>query len=412
MNLKYKIKNLPHTSGIYLFYDTKKELVYVGKATDLKSRVGSYFKGQKTNRPIEQMIHEIKDIKHKQTDSVLEAILLEGVYIKKYQPKYNIDWKDDKSWNYIIITDDVYPKVVTIRQHELDNIINDADFKQFKYTFGPYPGVKTKEMMQILQKLFYISTCSVPESGHKVKPCFYYQLGQCLGVCTGEITSAQYKKKVIAPLVKFLKGNKKSLLKDLERKMKIASQKEKFEEAVRLRNQISNLQKIQDIALLNKSFFNKSKVVDNRRLVIEGYDISNLGSDDKVGSMVVFESGMPSKGKYRKFNIKTVVGQSDVDCMAEVLRRRLKHEEWSLPDVFLIDGGKPQVGVALKILKEYNLDVPVVGIAKGPKRNKNEFIIKGLAQKSVQENKNLFIQVRDEAHRFAIKFNRSKRKIK
>ena len=157
MNLKAKIKNLPHEPGIYLFYDIKKELIYVGKATDLKNRVGSYFSKTTPNpllrkegikRPIEQMIDEVKDIKYKQTDSVLEAILLEGEYIKKYQPKYNVDWKDDKSWNYIIITKDDYPQVKTIRQHELTNVIpakpclpadraGIQDKGEYQHIFGP-----------------------------------------------------------------------------------------------------------------------------------------------------------------------------------------------------------------------------------------------------------------------------------
>ena len=110
---KKNLKTLPTTSGIYLFYNSKKELIYVGKATNLKSRVRSYFSGKRTSRPIEQMIDQVKNIKTIQTDSALEAIILEGNYIKKYRPKYNIDWKDDKSWNYIVITDEKFPRVLT-----------------------------------------------------------------------------------------------------------------------------------------------------------------------------------------------------------------------------------------------------------------------------------------------------------
>jgi len=450
-NLKDKIKKLPNTPGIYLFYNTKKELVYVGKATSLRNRVRSYFVGVKTSRPIEQMIHEVTNIKVIETDSVLEAIILEGKYIKKFRPKYNVDWKDDKSWNYIVITKDLYPRVETIREHELKKVdIGKNDI------FGPYPNLKVKEMMRLLQKLFYISTCFPPLSKGRLggvakklkknfhptsilpsgrgggKPCFYHQLGQCLGVCTGEISSTDYKKKVINPLKQFLKGNKRRLVINLERKMKLESKNKNFEEAGRLRDQIKNLKKIQDIALLNKSFIESlpstrlgdeilkqvqddSGVLGVRNLRIEGYDISNLGISDKVGSMVVFKDSEPSKKDYRKFNIKTVSGQSDVDCLAEVLERRLKHLEWDYPDIFLIDGGLPQVNRVKKILKTGLITIPVVGIAKGPKRQKNEFIFDqkdGNMVKFVRENQNLLINVRDEAHRFAIKFNREKRKIK
>ena len=362
--VKNNIRSFPDKPGIYLFFDSQKELIYVGKATSLKNRVKSYFVSTKTSRPIEQMIHKVVDIKTIQTDSVLEAIILEANYIKKFQPKYNVDLKDDKSWNYIVITNDKFPRVNTIRQHEFKNL--KLEIKNFQFTFGPYPGLKTKEMMSLLRKLFYISTCE----SDKGKPCFYRQLGQCLGVCIGEISPSEYKKKVIKPLVQFLSGKQKSLLKNLEREMKLASKNHEFEEAGRLRDQIRQLNRIQDVALLNKSFVENEKLGNSeirklRNLRIEGYDISNLGTTGKVGSMVVFENNEANKSQYRKFKIKTVVGQSDVDCLGEVLIRRLKHTDWPLPEVFLIDGGMPQVNRTKKILNSLNINIPVVGIAKG-----------------------------------------------
>jgi len=148
---------------------------------------------------------------------------------------------------------------------------------------------------------------------------------------------------------------------------------------------------------------------------IEGYDISNLGSTGKVGSMVVFNNREALKSEYRKFKIKTVVGQSDVDSLKEVLERRLKHTEWQYPDIFLIDGGKPQVNAAMQILKKNKINIPLVGIAKGPERKRNDFIF-GVKDrefiKFVNENQDLLIRVRDEAHRFAITFQRSLRRLK
>jgi len=409
------IKLLPDEPGIYLFYNSQKQLIYVGKATSLKNRVRSYFAGAKSLRPIEQMIHEVVNIKFIKTDSVLEAIILEGDYIKKFQPKYNVDWKDDKSWNYIIITKDKYPQVKTIREREIQTSKH-LNVKTFKRQFGPYPGLKTRETMKILQRLFYISICKP----NAQRPCLYYEMNQCLGVCTGEISPAQYKERVIKPLIIFLKGQKKKLLTGLEKQMKELSKKENYEEATRLRNQINALTRIRDVALLNKSF-----VEDNWRTTdyglrttirrIEGYDISNLGGDDKVGSMVVFKDDEPDKNQYRKFKIKNVIGQSDVDCLEEIISRRLKHNEWTLGELFLIDGGLPQVNCVKKILKDKNINLPVVGIAKGPERKKNDFII-GNRDKNliiwVNKNKDLLIKIRDEAHRFAIKYNRSLRNLK
>ena len=412
-----KIKNLPDTPGVYIFYNSQKEIIYVGKASSLKSRVRSYFSGKKSPRPIEEMIHEVIDFKIEQTDSALEAAILEGYYIKKYLPKYNIQWRDDKSWNYIGISKDLYPRVLTIRQHEL----TDQKKKEFKNLYGPYPGLNTKEALRLLRKIFIFSTC---EPSAK-RPCFYYQLGQCLGVCTGEISAKDYVSKVIRPLCLFLDGQKKFLIKKIEKEMAVAAKSKNFEEAARLRNQLHHLQKIQDVALLNDSFL-KDKVKDSRfhgndnadtSLIkrIEGYDISNLGSSDKVGSMVVFDDSGSLKSEYRKFKIKTVIGQSDVDCLAEVLERRLKHNDWAMPDIFLIDGGLPQVNKTKSVLREAGVNTPIVGIAKGSLRKRNDFFVVTESveiKKWIKENKNLLIKVRDEAHRFAIAFNRAQRKIK
>ncbi len=406
-----KIENLPNSPGIYLFYNSQKELIYVGKATSLKNRVRSYFSGLKTPRPIELMIHEVTNIKWISTDSVLEAIILEGDYIKKYRPKYNIDWRDDKSWNYLVITKEKFPKLLAMREHEMKQKKQEA-LKKYKNIFGPFPNLNTKATLKILQKIFKYSTCAP----NQPRPCFNNQIGLCLGVCTNEITPQNYNKKVILPLILFLKGQKKNLLKKIKNEMKIAAKKHNFEEAGRLRDQIWSLQKIQDIAILNKDFVIENTPKEKKTIRIEGYDISNLGASGKVSSLVVFNTDGPIKSEYKKFNIKTVSGQSDVDCLKEVLTRRFNHWEWMLPDIILVDGGKPQVNAARQILDEEKMNLPIVGIAKGPTRKKNEFHFSAKEGneetiKWTMQNQNLLIKVRDEAHRFAIAFQRSKRKI-
>lgn len=410
--LSQLLAKLPSKPGIYLFYNTQKELIYVGKATALKSRVRSYFLGKRTPRPIEEMIHEVVDIKYKQTDSVLEAVILESVYIKKYLPKYNVIGKDDKSWNYIVVSKELYPHVSTLREHDVKllKLKNPRALKQFKYFFGPYPGLNTKAAMKLLRRIFHFSTCK-PLQG---KPCLYRQMGQCLGVCTGEISAFDYVKKVIRPLALFLQGHKKKVIKEFEKRMKAASKVEDFEEAALLRDQLKALYRIHDVALLNDSFF-KDLITDVQGITrIEGYDISNLGSTDKVGSMVVFNMSGPLKSEYRKFNIKSVVGQSDVDSLAEVMERRLKHSEWPLPQLFLIDGGRGQVNKIKAVLEARKVTIPVVGIAKGPERKRNDFILGSKNPNFIEwvsKHQDILIKVRDEAHRFAITFNRSKRKI-
>lgn len=409
--MKNKLKNLPSQPGIYLFFNSDKELIYVGKATSLKDRVRSYFSGSNTSRPIENLIHEVKNIKWIVTDSVLEAIILESIYIKDKDPKYNVLGKDDKSWNYIGITKDEFPTLKTIRQHEYKQLTDTEKRKKYGKIFGPFPGLKTKETLKLLRQIFTYSTCKPDQE----RACFYHQIEQCLGVCTNEITPAEYKRKSINPLSLFLNGKKKQLIKTLEQRMKRASRDENFEEAQRLRDQIQNLQKIHDVALLNKSFFiNPLKRLQNNYTRIEGYDISNLGSTGIVGSLVVFEHGEPIKSDYRKFKIKTLKGQSDVDALAEMIDRRAKRDDWPLPDLFLIDGGKPQVNKVNQVLKEHNIKTPVIGIAKGAARKKNEFHVPRNKKLTdwLGQHKNILIQVRDEAHRFAITYQRSLRKIK
>ncbi|MFH0857331.1 MAG: GIY-YIG nuclease family protein [Candidatus Magasanikbacteria bacterium] len=417
-----QLYSLPNTPGVYLFFDTHKKLIYVGKATSLRSRVQSYFRGARSNRPIEQMMHEVKDIQWIETESVLEAVILEANTIKQKNPKYNVIGKDNKSWNYICITKDEYPRIVTLRQHEMKQYLDEKNkqiknwtipySKEYELVFGPYPGLNTEATMKLLRKLFHYSDCK-PHSG---KPCLYRQMGICRGVCTGEISSSEYVKKVIRPLVSFLKGNKKKVIADFEKEMKKASKEERFEDATVLRNQIARLERIQDIALLNKDFFSyELESFKDPYSRIEAYDISNLGETGKVGSMVVFEDGNPKKKEYRKFKIKTVIGQSDVDCLEEVLERRLKHDEWMYPNLFLIDGGKPQVNRAKKILMKYGIELPVIGIAKGPERKKNEFVFAHPESDIIQwvsTHEDILIRARDEAHRFAIQYQRSLRKIK
>lgn len=388
---------IPSAPGIYLFFNFGKELIYVGKASLLKSRVRSYFVGKKSPRPIEEMIHEVAGVKWIATDSLLEAVILEGEYIKKFQPLYNIKWRDDKSWNYIVITKDKYPRVETAREHELK--LNGA--AGFLRVFGPFPGLNTKEALRILRKIFLFSDCK-PGIG---KPCFNYQLGQCLGVCVGEITREDYLKKVIRPLVLFLQGKKSAVIKNFIKQMKTASKAENFEEAARLRNQIRALQKIQDAALLNKNFLEIN--FPKQKFRIEGYDISNIMGTSAVGSMVVFENGEAVKNEYRKFRIKTVFGADDVGMLKEVIARRLKHAEWPMPDLILVDGGRGQVNAALSVLKNTGISIGVIGLAKGPSRKRND-IVNGSALRPIELNKLLpvLINVRDEAHRFAIVYHK------
>lgn len=406
MSIKNKLKKIPDSPGAYLFYDKDKKLIYVGKATSLKNRVKSYFQGLRSPRPIELMIHEVADIKYQTADSALEAAILESNLIKKYRPKYNVFWKDDKSWNYFLITREPYPALITLREHEVKQLSEEAK-KKYRNIFGPYPGLNIREAIKILRQMFHISFCR-PDAK---RACLYREMGECLGVCTGEISARDYRAKVIAPLAMFLGGKKQRLIKQIEKQMKLSAKEKNFEEAGRLRDQLKSLNRVRDIALINESFV-KEKIGSPPPVRIEAYDISNLGASGRVGSMIVFDGSGPVKNEYKKFNIKTVSGQNDVACLAEVLERRMKHDDWPAADAWLIDGGHPQVNRAVKIASGR---VPIIiGIAKGADRKKNEFIIgtrNSATMAFLNKNQGLLIRARDEAHRFAIKFQKTKRKL-
>ncbi|MFB6181517.1 MAG: UvrB/UvrC motif-containing protein [Candidatus Magasanikbacteria bacterium] len=427
-NKKEEIKNLPNKPGIYLFYSDG-ELIYVGKASSLKNRVKSYFqqsdKKEKTARevirPIEEMIEQVDDIEFKETDSALEAIILEAEYIKKHQPKYNVLGKDNKSWNYIAITAHKYPSVDTVRQHQYKNMEPEEREQKFEEVFGPYPKLNTKATLKILRKLFNYSTCQTKDRPEG-KPCLYYQMGKCLGVCTNEISPKEYRNKVIKPLKKFLSGEKDELIDQLKETMNKASENKDYEEAARIRDQIEALNHIHDVALLNESFVEDALSINKLKIGrIEGYDISNLGKTGVVGSLVAFKNGEAQKNQYRKFKIRDVEGQSDVDSLKEVISRRVKYlgEKTDFakedPDLILVDGGKAQVNATREVLAQKEIEIPVLGIAKGENRDKNELIIHDLKPeliKWIKENKQTLVEVRDEAHRFALKYQKKIREDK
>ena len=149
--MKIIFNTISETPGVYLFYNKHGKVIYVGKATNLRSRVRSYFRGQRTSRPIEQMMHEVARVEHRPTDSALEALILESNLIHELQPQYNVEGKDDKSWNYVCVTKDAYPRIQTVRGHELIP----SRQRQFAYVFGPYTsGPSLKKALKILRKLF------------------------------------------------------------------------------------------------------------------------------------------------------------------------------------------------------------------------------------------------------------------
>lgn len=384
-NLIKKTNKFPESPGVYAFLDKDNNLLYIGRSVSLKKRILSYFR-KDINLRIREMVGLAEKIKIKKTDNLLEAVILEANLIKKHWPKYNVKDKDNRSFLYIIIPKDEYPRPFVIRGQELKN----KRLKDFKnpYVFGPYQSASLLyAALKIIRRIFPYSVCQ-PFSG---RPCFDYQIGLCPGLCIGKISKHDYQKN-IKNIVLLLSGKKQKLL-----------QKLKNENPEKLKA----LKHIQDVSLILKEELSQPE----KFLRMEGYDISHLSGKEAFGSMVVFLGFKPDKKEYRLFKIKSAPKSDDLRALREVLIRRFKHKEWQFPDLILIDGGKPQVNFAYKALKKEKINVPIVGISK----YKNDKLVYPFNNKSAAifaKNKDILLKIREEAHRFSLKTSRKKRGIK
>lgn len=394
-------KNLPDTPGVYFFLGKRGAILYIGKATSLKDRVRSYFNADLlvTRSPlIVQMIDEATDIKWEETDSVLEALVLESNLIKKHQPKYNTQAKDNKSFNYVVVTDEDFPRVYTLREREiLEKKLKDT----IKYSFGPYPsGGQLREALRILRKIFPFRD---QKSKNPHSERFYKQLG--LAPDTGDSKAKKEYQKTIRHIQLFFQGKKSKLLKQLEKEMKQYAKEQMFEKANERKKQIFALTHIRDVSLIKSD---PGQFLDERQarsFRIESYDIAHLAGDAVVGVFTVVEDGEAQRGEYRKFNIRRNPGVNDTGALQEVLERRLNHTEWPLPRLIVVDGGKAQVNVMNRTLRESGLAIPVVGVVKDEKHRAREII--GDAKFKKEKEREIVLS-NSEAHRFAISFHRKK----
>jgi excinuclease ABC subunit C len=381
-------KKLPDSPGVYLMKDKSGLIIYVGKAGNLRRRVSSYFLAAHDAR-ISKMVSEIKTIDFIKTSNALEALVLEAKLIKEKNPPYNIREKDDKSFLYIEITEEKFPRVMLVRGKAVSS----------GERFGPFTSSgSAREAMKILRRIFQWNTHPESKIGTFNKPCFDYEIGLCPGTCVGEITHKEYIKN-IRRLKMFLMGKGERLLSSLRKEMETAAKRLDFEEANRIKKRIFALTHVADAALLGEP-----DAISESGERIEGYDISNISGDSAVGSMVVFTGGIPDKNEYRKFKIRSLSSPNDVGMMKEMILRRFKNP-WALPSLILVDGGISQVNVAREALAESGLKIPVVGMIKGRDRKGTALVgdyIK-IADKKALE------RVRDEAHRFAIGYHRALR---
>lgn len=537
LNIKAFLSNLPNQPGVYQMLGENGKILYVGKARNLKKRVSSYFSNRAKDKKTQVLMEHVQDVSITITHSENDALLLESNLIKKHKPHYNVLFRDDKSYPYIYITDEEFPRI---------DFYRGAKKGKGRY-FGPYPSAAAvRETIHIVQKLFGLRTCSDGFFAARTRPCLQHQIGRCLAPCSQEVISPEAYRENVQHTILFLEGKSQIILDELTKRMEHFAKELNFEAAAHIRNQIFRLRQIQErqyvsgeqgevdviglssaagvvaIQLLiirtgrvlgSRAYFPsvpvessaeeilmsfitqhylsanretpkeiildhklperewleralsesaKHKViistnvrgdrnkwleiantsakqsVANRLLNrvntkerfeefkevlslktmpkrIECYDISHTMGEETVASCVVFSLQGPLKSDYRRFNIKGITGGDDFAAMQQVLTRRFKHlDAEKMPDVVLIDGGKPQLTAAQKVFDELHIPMLAIGVAKGVTRKpgfETLYLPDHTAIHLPPDSLALHLiqQIRDEAHRFAITGHRNRR---
>ncbi|MEK7096134.1 MAG: excinuclease ABC subunit UvrC [Patescibacteria group bacterium] len=410
--LDEKLAKLPTSPGVYFHKNAAGEIIYIGKAANLRNRVRQYFHPSTllgagaSDLKTAQLVNEIADIDWTEVETEVDALFLEAEMVRRYMPPYNILLRDDKSLSYVRINyKSDYPTVAFIRQ-PLD------DGAQY---FGPYISInEVKKALRYLRRAFpYASSKPVNQK----RAGLHYHLGLDPGLEDGRTSLEDYRAN-LRKLMKYLRGNRLALVGEIEREMKAAAKARDFELAAKLRNQLFSLQALKrQVLFSDREMLDASKdqaLVELAKLLglsapprrIEGYDISHIQGTDTVASMVVFINGLPSKTDYRKFKMR-LPGNDDFGHMAETIKRRLRVEninKWGKPDLVLIDGGKGQLSVATAARDNVGQSkVPMIGLAK----RFEEIIVpkeRGFDIVALPESSHivkLLQRIRDESHRFA-----------
>lgn len=415
--------NIPNLPGVYQFLDQKDAILYIGKAKNLRKRISSYFHNLTAQESkMQNMLSQASSIRIIPLSSEFEALILEANLINKHQPKYNSIFKDDKHYIYIKITKEIFPRIVLARK--LDNQ---------DYFFGPFPSTRTvKEVLKFLRTIF--PYCD--QSRRYKKACLYTHLRLC-NPCPGNIVTLKGKEADIAKkqyqvnirhIRHILSGKINKVRTYIQRKMIIHSDRLDYEKAAAFRNCLQKLNYL--TANYHPSFLNlndylwgesswqqeKKELMEILRQFfprmidlgkIECYDVSNISGKYAAGALVAFIKGQPEKKLYRRFKIHLNGKPNDFAMLGEIIKRRLMHPEWILPELIVLDGGKPQLSAILKILADRGISIPVIALSKKEEEiivsNENRFKEIILPRRSYALR--LIQRLRDESHRFAHKYH-------
>jgi excinuclease ABC subunit C len=447
-DLRIKLREVPHQPGVYLMKDRLGSIIYVGKARDLRKRLSSYFMASRAMRSsvkVRALIDSIHDFEFHTVRNEDESLLLEGKLIKDYRPRYNTAFRDDKRFLLVKIRmQDPWPRFVATRARKEDGS---------RY-FGPFPHSSAlRETLDWLNRQFGLRICRPTHpSETDYRHCNADVIRNCSAPCANRITRDDYLARAEEACRVFEGKGRKDLLESLRQDMQTAAEALDFEKAATLRDVLQNLEKTLTPARRFRSGRgvpttiqpkeDLAELAEYLRLgapprVMECFDISNVSSNHIVASMVRFTDGQPDNANYRRYRIRTVAGQDDFASMAEVIHRRYSRillenhaahpdAEFSqentveaqrrlareglakiiLPDLVIVDGGKGQLGMAVRELRALGLhDLPVVGLAK----QHEEIFLPGITDPvRIPHDRGalkLMQRIRDEAHRFANGYN-------
>ena len=424
-----KLARLPDACGVYIFRDKKGDILYIGKAHSLKKRIKTYFLCPASFK-IQIMASKIAHVDCIITDTEPQARLKEAELIKKYLPVYNTALRDDKSFPLICISKEDFP-VIWIARRGNKRLINSLS----RY-FGPYADAGLlKQALISIRHIFGFRSCfKMPK-----KACLYYRLNLCPAPCAGRIKARQYQG-IVKNIVLFLEGRQQDLINRLCARMQKLSGAKKYEQAALIRNQIQALNSVsraghgQDKvrreslpdSLHESAELKKILGLNARPQRIEAFDVSNIFGTSACASMVSFYDGKPDKNNYRRFRIKSASGIDDYGMLEEAISRRYRRlieEKLPLPDLIIVDGGKGQLNIAKRKVKQLGLGLPVISIAKphresisSSRRLQDRIFVSGKSRPILLDSDcaalHLVQRVRDEAHRFALAYHRVLRRKK
>ncbi|HNV85576.1 MAG TPA: excinuclease ABC subunit UvrC [Candidatus Omnitrophota bacterium] len=408
MDVAKRLKELPARPGVYLMKNREGDILYIGKALNLRGRVSSYFRTKGLPPKVAALVGKISDIDFIETPTEMDALLLEARLIRKFSPRYNTLAKDDKSFPLVRITGDRFPRIEITRRKE--------DRKSVYY--GPFTDARLlREAVRMINRIFPLRKCrTLPK-----RACLYYDIGQCLAPCIQPEVKGEYDR-LLREVKEFIGGGKKTMMQYLTEKMEEAARRLAFEEAQFFKEQIQalgNLRKKRFFRSREISGVTMSATAELRKILklkrfperIVCFDVSNISGEDAVASRVSFYYEMPDKNEYRRYRIRTVSGSDDYSMIGEALRRMLnavrEGREQVVPDLIMIDGGKGHYGRARQILdREGYAEIPVISIAK-----QFELVFTGHSESPLvlpgdSKALHLLQRIRDEAHRFAISYHR------